>query len=126
MLVHLSAILGILVAAFLWINQFPDYRADRESGKRNLVVRLGLNRAAFVYVVIVGSAYAWLGLLMASDTGSSSLLPGIAGVFPALYSAWQLLCYDGQVQRLVPAQAAALASFILMSTGCGAGYLLLP
>jgi 1,4-dihydroxy-2-naphthoate octaprenyltransferase len=124
-LIHLSSILGILVAAFLWINQFPDYRADRLSGKRNLVVRLGPNRAAFGYVVITASAYAWLGLLMASENSAAWLLPGFAGAVPTLFSAWRLLAYDGLVEQLVPAQAAALASFILMSVGCGLGYLLL-
>ncbi len=29
-----SAPLGLMIAAFLWINEFPDYRADRAAGKR--------------------------------------------------------------------------------------------
>ena len=40
----LSLPLGILIGAFLWINQFPDYRADLRAGKRTLVVRLGPTR----------------------------------------------------------------------------------
>jgi 1,4-dihydroxy-2-naphthoate octaprenyltransferase len=122
-LIHLSVILGMLIAAFLWINQVPDYRADRASGKRNLVVRLGPAHAAFAYVVLVVSAYSWLGLLLLTDMGSTWLLPGFAGAVPALFSIWRLLDYDGRVKRLVPAQAAALASFLLMSAGCGLGYL---
>ena len=39
--VLLSLPLGLLIAAFLWINEFPDYSADAMSGKRTLVVRLG-------------------------------------------------------------------------------------
>lgn len=41
----LSLVLGLLIAAFLLINEFPDYRADRAGGKRTLVVRLGRERA---------------------------------------------------------------------------------
>jgi 1,4-dihydroxy-2-naphthoate octaprenyltransferase len=36
-----SAPLGLLIAAFLIANEFPDAAADRSAGKRTLVVRLG-------------------------------------------------------------------------------------
>jgi 1,4-dihydroxy-2-naphthoate octaprenyltransferase len=39
---------GLLTAAILWINQFPDIEADRETGKYNLVVMLGRERARWV------------------------------------------------------------------------------
>ena len=35
----------------------PDYRADRRTGKHNLVVRLGPDRAALAYAAILGGAY---------------------------------------------------------------------
>ncbi len=34
------------------INEFPDYPADREVGKRNLVVRLGRESASWLYVSV--------------------------------------------------------------------------
>jgi len=34
------------------INEFPDYNADSQAGKRNLVVRLGKDKAAVIYVLI--------------------------------------------------------------------------
>lgn len=36
-----SLISGLLITAVIWINEFPDYYADRKAGKRNLVVRIG-------------------------------------------------------------------------------------
>ncbi len=33
----------------IWINEFPDYQSDKLSGKRNLVVKLGTERASIVY-----------------------------------------------------------------------------
>ncbi len=123
-LVQLASILGVLVAAFLWINQFPDRRADKIAGKHNLVVRLGPGRAAVVYTGILLGAYAWLGLLVATKSGGAWLLPGFLGALPAAFSAWQLMGHHDDVSKLVPAQAAALASFLLMSVGCGLGYLL--
>jgi len=49
--------LGLLVAAILWVNEIPDYNADRLAGKNTAVVRLGRKRAAEAYAYIVGAAY---------------------------------------------------------------------
>ena len=124
-LIHLSGILGLLVAAFLWINEFPDARADRSAGKLNLVVRLGTERAALAYVVLLTSAYLWLILLLVTEPASRSAWPGLLGIVPAAYSAWRLQESPSDVAALVPAQAAALRSFVLMAAGTGLGYLLL-
>ncbi|HWS12141.1 MAG TPA: prenyltransferase, partial [Rhodocyclaceae bacterium] len=48
------------VANVLFINQFPDYRADAAAGKRNWVVRLGPQRARWGYPAVVAVAYGWL------------------------------------------------------------------
>jgi len=40
---------AFLIAAVLWINQFPDYRADRAVNKKHWVVRLRRRRACYVY-----------------------------------------------------------------------------
>ncbi len=49
--------IGLLVTAILWINQFPDYAADKATGKINLVVVLGTDRARWGYLVIVFGAF---------------------------------------------------------------------
>lgn len=122
--VHASGVLGLLVAAFLWINQFPDYRADRSAGKRNLVVRLGLALSARVFLAIVIVAYLWLGVAAVSLAGSGGMLLGLLGALPASVAAIKLLHAQGQTARIIPAQVATLASFLVMALGCGAGYLL--
>lgn len=53
----LSVPLGLLIAAVLVINQFPDYEADRAVGKRNAVVRLGRRRAVYLFAFL---ALAWI------------------------------------------------------------------
>jgi 1,4-dihydroxy-2-naphthoate octaprenyltransferase len=124
-LIHLSMILGLLVAAFLWINEFPDYRADREAGKHNLVVRLGRERAALVYVVLVASAYGWLVLLVLWGPHGKFVWPGLVGALPASFAAWRLQALDDGLDTLVPAQVSTLLSFLLMAAGAGLGYVLL-
>lgn len=123
---HASMALGLLVASFLWINQFPDYLADRSSGKRNLVVRLGRRKAALGYVLIVATAYLWLLLAALYLDGALGLLWGFAGLPAAGFSAWRLLQAPAETPAIVPAQAACLASFMLMAIGSGLGYWLMP
>ncbi|MBI3963315.1 MAG: prenyltransferase, partial [Deinococcus sp.] len=62
--VPLAAVpLGLLIAVFLWINQFPDYRADLGAQKRNLVVQLGRRRGSVAFAWLVAAAFACLALL---------------------------------------------------------------
>jgi len=48
---------GLLIAAVLWINEFPDMDADNAVGKRTLVLRLGYAKSISVYVGMVVTAY---------------------------------------------------------------------
>ena len=123
-LLHTSMALGLLVAAFLWINEFPDYRADKQAGKNNLVVRLGPQKAALCYMTIIATGYTWLVLAAINFPGAAGLLGGLAGALPAAFSAWLLLNNTNDTTALIPAQAASLASFVLMACGAGLGYLL--
>jgi len=122
--IHAAMALGLLVAAFLWINEFPDYLADKAAGKNNLVVRLGLERAALGYVILLATGYLWLIFTAINYAWAKGLLWGLLGVLPASFSAWRLLDSPGDTQRVIPAQVASLASFLLMATGAGMGYLL--
>lgn len=49
--------IGLLIAAVLWINEFPDMDADAAVGKRTLVLRLGYSRSIGVYVGMVVMSY---------------------------------------------------------------------
>lgn len=51
---------ALLVTNVLYINQFPDRRADESAGKRHWVVRLGPRRARWGYWAIAASAYGFL------------------------------------------------------------------
>lgn len=51
---------ALLVANVLFINQFPDVRADALTGKRTVVVSLGTQRARWGYALIALLAYGWI------------------------------------------------------------------
>lgn len=120
---YASLALGLLVAAFLWINEFPDYLADKAAGKRNLVVRLGRERAVGAYAAIVASAYGLLAWAALSLEGASGMLWGLTGILPAAFAVSRLSTAGGETARIIPAQATSLLSFLLMAAGSGAGYL---
>jgi 1,4-dihydroxy-2-naphthoate octaprenyltransferase len=119
----LSVPLGLLIGAFLWINEFPDYRADLAAGKRTLVVRLGRARASVAFAGIV--ALALVGLVLARATGApAAALLGAAGFVPAGRAARTLARTPEHTATIVPAQALTLLGFLLLALGTGLGTLL--
>jgi 1,4-dihydroxy-2-naphthoate polyprenyltransferase len=88
--VFVSLPLAILIAAVLFINQFQDYRADGQVGKRNWVVRLGLRKSATVFGILMGT---WIALLAAGPFAGLmpraawfALLPAPLAVFAARWA----------------------------------------
>lgn len=61
--IYVSLPIGLLIANVLWINQFPDYEADKQGGKANWVVRLGKERSVNVFAVLFTAAFACMVIL---------------------------------------------------------------
>jgi 1,4-dihydroxy-2-naphthoate octaprenyltransferase len=51
---------ALLVANLLYINQFPDRKADTAAGKLHWVARLEVRQARWGYALIAALAYVWL------------------------------------------------------------------
>jgi len=49
--------IGLLIAAVLWINEFPDVDADRAVGKKTMVLRLGYLRSVTVFITLLAASY---------------------------------------------------------------------
>jgi 1,4-dihydroxy-2-naphthoate octaprenyltransferase len=122
-LILVSTLLGLLIAAFLWINEFPDYRADLASGRLNLVVQLGRPKAARVFVAMMMVAAAGLTLLPLAGIPVAVYL-GALFLVPAAVASRILLQHAEVTARVIPAQAMTLLSFVLYSLGSGIGLLL--
>lgn len=112
---------AFLIASVLYINQFPDLRADSASGKRNWVVRLGAQGARAGYPLLAGAAYL-------------SLLPGIVFGQMPVYALYALVAapfhlramsglwiHAGNPQALRPAITATLNGAMLHGLLVAAG-----
>ena len=121
--IEVSVVLGLLITAFLWVNEFPDYRADLASGRRNLIVRLGRARAARGFILIVAVAAVWLAALPLVGVSMGVWL-GALFIIPAAIAGGILLRHGELTPRVVPAQAMTLLSFVLYALGSGIGLLL--
>ena len=118
--VWLGLPLGVLIASFLWINEFPDFRADASAGKRTLVVRLGRVAAARVFAGLLIAAFALLLVSLAFGVPTGAL-GGLIAVVPAIGAAGTLLASPDDTQRIVPAQARTLAVFVAYALGASIG-----
>lgn len=121
--VLVSCLLGILIAAFLLINEFPDYHADKIADKRTIVVRLGRKAASRVFAGIVAIPFVVL-LALPLLNLPFTLWLGFIAVAPAFSAVKRLLANPETTGQIVPAQAGALLTFILFALGTGVGFLL--
>lgn len=116
------------VANILYINQFPDYKADAAAGKRNWVVRLGPRQARWGYVLVAAAAYAWLVIMVVIGWLPWPALLALAAAMPAMKAVRELLAHAAQPAALVPAIkatiGAAMMHGILLATGLAAARLL--
>jgi 1,4-dihydroxy-2-naphthoate octaprenyltransferase len=118
-----AVLLGMAIAAFLCINEFPDYAADRSAGKRTLVVRLGRVRGSVAFTILVAATFAGVLLLPLFGLPATVRL-GIAGAVPAAAAARRLLRNPEATPPVVPAQGWTLLSFLLLAAGLGLGLLI--
>jgi 1,4-dihydroxy-2-naphthoate octaprenyltransferase len=103
--VPIAAGLGfaLLVANVLYINQFPDVKADASAGKNTLVVRLGVAKARWGYVVIAVLAYGWPLLMVLLGHLPAAALIALLPAAASVAAARQLWSNAGQPAELTPA-----------------------
>lgn len=101
---------ALLVTNILYINQFPDRKADRLAGKHHWVVRLEPAVAARGYMLILALAAAALAGLVLGGLLPTAALIALAGMLPAVRGARLLAAHATEPARLVPAITATIAA----------------
>jgi 1,4-dihydroxy-2-naphthoate octaprenyltransferase len=104
---------GFLIMGVIWINQFPDYEADLEAGKRNLVVRWGREVSRVLYCVIMLMSFCSI-LFLAGAVGLPIFIVIAFAAFPLAYKAMRILWREYlSHERVVPAQALTIQTLIV-------------
>ncbi|HEY71492.1 MAG TPA: 1,4-dihydroxy-2-naphthoate octaprenyltransferase [Anaerolineae bacterium] len=106
---------GLLIAAVLYINEFPDRRWDARAGKRTLVVRLPMTAAVIGYGLLVGGAYL---TILAGVLAGALAVPALLALLtlPAAWKAFAVLRREHAFPyRLIPANAGTI--FTHLTTG---------
>ena len=119
--VIVSIPLAILIAAVLWVNEIPDYVADKAVGKNHMVVLLGKERAAKGYAVLLIAAYVCIVLGIIHAGIPPLALLGLLS-FPLAFRAMRIAVKNyADSPSLAPANAMTpmiyLATGLLMAVG---------
>lgn len=112
---------GLLTSSLLYINQFPDRKADQQAGKHHLVVRLGPQRARWGYLLMVLTANVYLILMVANGILSPWVLLALLAAPPGIVAAASLLQHAEQPSQLAPAIRLTIASVLAHGLLCAVG-----
>ena len=106
--------IGLLVAAIVYVNQFPDHDGDKATGKNNLVVVFGPEKARVGYVfLVIGAFISIIALVMAKpETFPMLSLISLTTSFYSIYTIKTLYKhYDNRL--LQPANAGTIGLHFL-------------
>ena len=116
--------IAILVALILFINEFPDYEADKKSNKKTLVVLSGKKYSVNIYIAFLALAY-----IIVIAGAISGFMPYYALIvlftLPLAYTAIKNLIrnYD-KIEELLPSNKATIALHLVFGILLTVGYVL--
>lgn len=115
---------ALLVTNILYINQFPDLKADAAAGKRHWVVRLGARRAVWLYGLIVGTAGLWLVAMVAAGVLPPPALGACLSCVPSARAFRRLRRGYDRPRTLAPAIQSTIGAALLHGALLAAGIVL--
>lgn len=113
---------SLLIAGVLYINEFPDYIADRDSGKKHIVVRMGRPRAVGGYLLIIALTYISIIIGVATQLLTPFTLIALLTLPKAVKAVRVARAHHSESQKLVPANAATVAIHLITGLLLTAGY----
>jgi 1,4-dihydroxy-2-naphthoate octaprenyltransferase len=120
-----SVPVGLLIAAVLYINEFPDYEADRQVNKKTIVVLLGPKRARYGYIILIALTYAAIITFVAFGGLPTWALLGLLTLPLAVKAITVLMRRYAEPYKLLPANALTIlvhfATGILLAVGLALG-----
>ena len=103
---------SLLISAVIYVNEFPDYSADKAVGKRNLVVRLGRRKAVWLFAVLLGTTYAAIVAGVAAGIYPRAALLGLITLPVSLRAIQHTRRHYDSSFDLVPANALTIVAHL--------------
>lgn len=116
--------IGFLIAAVLYINEFPDYEADREAGKNTIVVVQGPRGAVAGYGAIMLAAYATVVVGVLSRLMHWSAFLTFLTLPMTIRAISLTRRHYAQIDQLLPANAATIQVHSLFGLALATSFLL--
>jgi 1,4-dihydroxy-2-naphthoate octaprenyltransferase len=99
---------GLLITAVLYINEFPDYEADKAVGKKTVPAVLGRARAVWGYIALMVGAYGTILIGIALGVFPYALLLALL-TMPLTYRGIRgAIRFHSDTSKLVPTLAATI------------------
>lgn len=103
---------GFLITGVIWINEFPDYEADKSVGKNNLVVRIGPELARYLYCFIMAMSFMSV-IFIAGFFNMSKLILLAFIAFPLAFNAMKIAWKEYlSYEKLIPGQALTVQTVV--------------
>jgi 1,4-dihydroxy-2-naphthoate octaprenyltransferase len=115
---------SILIALVLYINEFPDYVADRDANKRTFVVRLGRKNASKGYTFLMILVYVGLGFMLVFDLIRLEAIIAMATIPLAVLGIITALRHYDESNKLGPANWATIMNQLLTGAFLTIAYIL--
>jgi 1,4-dihydroxy-2-naphthoate octaprenyltransferase len=115
---------GFLTANLLLLNEFPDLEADREVGRRNLVMALGTKKASWLYTALVAATYLCIILGVALRLMPLPALVGLLTLPVAFKAVQGALQHHDDIPKLIPSLGANVMTILGTNLLLTVGYVL--
>lgn len=115
--------LSLLVSGILYINEFADYNADKESGKYTLVVRLGRHGAARLFLAILILVYLIVTLAVFFNITNWFSLIVFSTIPLSILGAYYTLKWFNQPMAMIPANVSTIFNHLLTGITLAIAYI---
>ncbi|KPK87721.1 MAG: hypothetical protein AMS27_01545 [Bacteroides sp. SM23_62_1] len=94
---------GILTSLLLLINQFPDFEADKEGGRKHLVIRFGIKKASYIYTSGMFITFGIIVLMPIINISSFWIYLALIPLPLAIKACLTAIRHGDDLSRMIPA-----------------------
>ncbi len=115
---------GILTANLLFLNEFPDWEADRIGGRRHFVISLGKKDASYLFVGLLTASYLCIVAGVLTKMMPAVALIGLGTIGFGWKAAKGAVKYYDNTEKLVPVLGANVVTILGTQALLAIGYVI--